>query len=103
MSATTPATPRRSRRAERGWVRSVGRRPQVRRGGALKRLLRALVVRLDEPEVLVHVARDLGENVRRVLVAELVGLVDGGAHLLAESRKRAGQRLDVVLSADDRQ
>ena len=47
----------------------------------------ALPVRLDEPEVLVDVARDLGEDVGGVGVAGLVGLVDRGAHLLAESRE----------------
>src|SRR5262245_14283469 len=44
----------------------------------------SLQMRFDEPEVLVHLARDAGEQVGGVLVAGVVGGVDAGARQLAE-------------------
>ena len=55
-----------------------------------------LPVGLDEPQALVDAAGDLGEDVGRVLVSHLRGLVDIGAHGLAERGQRRRQRLDML-------
>jgi len=53
-------------------------------------------VRLDEPEVLVHPPRDLREDIRGALVAELVGLIDGVTGTLTIGAQRRRERVDVV-------
>jgi len=53
---------------------------------ALRSSLR-LQVRLDEPEPLVDAARDLGEQVGRVQVAQFIGLIDGLPRPFAERRQ----------------
>ena len=55
-------------------------------------------MRLDEPQPLVDAARHLGEQVGRVQVAQLVGLVDGLPRRLAERRQGRRQRLDVAAA-----
>jgi hypothetical protein len=52
-----------------------------------------LQVRLDEPQPLVHPARDLGEHVGGVLVLELIRLVDARARQLPEGGQRRRHRL----------
>ena len=49
-------------------------------------------MRLDEPQLLVRRARNLGEDVRRVGVADLRCRIDVGAHRLAELREHRGNR-----------
>jgi hypothetical protein len=53
-------------------------------------------VSLDEPQPLVRPARDLGEDVRSVGIAEIVALSDRRSHGLAERRQSVRQGLDVV-------
>jgi hypothetical protein len=52
-------------------------------------------VRLDEPQLLVGLAADLREDVCRVGIAELRGLIDCLARGLAEERQRRRQRIDM--------
>src|SRR3989442_1402258 len=58
-------------------------------------------VRLEEPEVLVGLARDAGEEVRAVGVCEPRGLVDPRPHLGPERGQRRGQRIDVAGTIAD--
>jgi len=53
-------------------------------------------VGLDEPEILVHPARDLREDIRGALVAELVGPIDGVTGTLTIGAQRRRERVDVV-------
>src|SRR5581483_4872328 len=86
-------------------VAQLPARCKAGRGAAVRRSVRdrrtapisSAQVRLDHPQPLVGSARDLGEDVRRVLVADFVRLVDRLAHALAVGRQRRGQRLDVLL------
>jgi hypothetical protein len=68
----------------------------VRRG-----LVRA--VRLDQPQLVVDAARDLGEQVGGVDVAELVALVDRVAHRLANACQRLRHRGDMRRGVGDPQ
>src|SRR6202035_844070 len=52
-------------------------------------------VRLDEPQLLVGLAADLREDVRRVGIAEPCGLVDRFTRPLPERRQRRRQHIDV--------
>src|ERR1700730_143902 len=52
-------------------------------------------VRLDEPQLLVGLAADLREDVRRVGIAEPCGLVNRFTRPLAERRQRRRQHIDV--------
>src|ERR1700733_4575202 len=61
----------------------------------------ALQMRLQEPQVLVGVARNAGEQVRRVGVAQLVGQPDRGAYLLAEIGQAVGQRFQMLDAFTD--
>src|SRR6516165_6707139 len=63
-----------------------------------RRLSLRLEVCLDEPQPLVDAARHLGEQVGRVQVAQLVGLVDALPRRRAEGRQGRGQRLDVAAA-----
>src|SRR5512133_1716710 len=56
----------------------------------------ALPVRFHEPEPLVDVAGNVGAQVGRVLVAQVVGLVDGGADHAAELRQRTREPGHVI-------
>ena len=57
---------------------------------------------LDEPQVFVEVARDPGEQVGGVGIAERRGLLDPGAHRLAERRRVQGQLFIGDLQAVER-
>lgn len=56
----------------------------------------SLCVRFDLPEELVHTARDLGEEVRGVGIAEVGRRIDSRLHGGAESRKGARERQHVL-------
>src|SRR3546814_18421591 len=65
------------------------------------RLSLPLRMGLDQPEVLVCAARDLGEEVGGDLVAHLRRRVDRRPYRLAESSERGGKRLDVSGTVSD--
>ena len=60
----------------------------------------SLQVRHDQPEVLVDRARDLCEEVGRVLVAKLGGRVDPGADGATEGSQAVGDHDDRVAAVD---
>lgn len=53
---------------------------------------------LDEPEFLVQIAGDVGKQVRRVGVADLVGLSDHRADVLADGGESVGESLNMFLA-----
>ena len=53
-------------------------------------------VRLDEPEILVHTSRDLGEDIGDVLVTKFVGLIDGATHTLAIGGQHGRECDDMI-------
>src|SRR5271165_776169 len=60
-----------------------------------------LQMRLEEPEVLVDVAGNSREEVRRVRVAELVRVIDGRPYRLAEGRQLRRQIKQMILARGD--
>ena len=56
-------------------------------------------MRLDEPELLVDLARDLREDVRGVGIAELIGAVDRRPRTPGECREASRDRSDVLPAA----
>src|SRR5213083_124806 len=67
-------------------------------GAASVMVSRALLMRFDEPEPLVHAAGDLGEDVGAARVLELVHLLDADPHRAPEAGKRVRQRRHVLRS-----
>ena len=55
-------------------------------------------MRPDEPQPLVHPARNLGEDIDGVCVVELVELTDRMTRNLAECSERRGESLDIFAA-----
>tara|TARA_R110001599_G_scaffold220020_1_gene418342 strand:- start:537 stop:1412 length:876 start_codon:yes stop_codon:yes gene_type:complete len=58
----------------------------------------ALLVRLHEPEPLVHAACDFGQNIRTDGILELVHFVDAEPRSAGECGKRRGQCIDMLIA-----
>lgn len=58
---------------------------------------------LDEPEILVHLAGDLREDVGGIWIRQLLGMADGFTHVLAVTRQGMGKRVHVIVSGRNRE
>src|SRR5205823_13706780 len=96
-NSSSPTSPRRSKAGKVTCTLGLSGPGGLPACGTPRRGRRAVGVGLDESQPLFHAARDLGADVGRVGVPQLVRLVDSLADAFAEARQRVGHGRDVLV------
>src|SRR2546423_15330114 len=100
-NSSSPTSPSRSRAGTVTCTLGLSGPGDLPACGTPRRGCRAVGVGFEEPEPLVHAARDLVADVGRFLVPQLFRLADCPPDALAEARQRVGQGPHVLLPARD--